>query len=170
MWSSLSNLQRFLTLSNGAAIRQCAFLTTPRPVGPPCELPANLVRVVDPVMSSNATNMAATFAHMQTPCHWFLHTSPPTNMAVRSVPVSACRLLVFRNLTEGAVFVGCCDANGGCTYDVSFQGRQHAVPAAEVTYVWSPIHCSACVHGGFHSPVMDTSTSITVCSPSRVEI
>ena len=115
MWSSLSNLQRFLTLSNGAAIRQCAFLTTPRPVGPPCELLANLVRVVDPVMSSNATNMAATFAHMQTPCHWFLHTSPPTNMAVRSVPVSACRLLVFTRLTEGAVFVGCCDANGGCT-------------------------------------------------------
>ena len=115
MWSPLSDLQRFLVFSNGAAVSQCACLTTPRPVGPPCELLANLVRVVDPVMSSNATNMAATFAHMQTPCHWFLHTSPPTNMAVRSVPVSACRLLVFTRLTEGAVFVGCCDANVGCT-------------------------------------------------------
>ena len=28
------------------------------------------------------------------------------------------------------------------------------MPAAEVTYLWSPITCSPCVHGGFHSPVI----------------
>ena len=34
------------------------------------------------------------------------------------------------------------------------RGGQHAGPAAEVTYLWSPSHCSGCVHGGLHFPVI----------------
>jgi len=76
---------------------------------------------------------------------------PPTNTAVRSVPVSACRPLVFTKLTEGAVFVGGCEADGGSAWEISPQGRQHAGPAAAVTYSWSPC---GCVHGGLRSPVV----------------
>ena len=88
MWGPLSDLQRFLDFSNGAAVSQCACLTTPRPVGPPCELPANLVRVASPMMSSNPPSMEAPLAHACRPL-FYTHV-PPTKTAVRSVPVSAC--------------------------------------------------------------------------------
>ena len=38
---------------------------------------------------------------------------PPTNLAVQSVPVSTCRLLVVTKQTDGAIFVGGCEADGG---------------------------------------------------------
>ena len=44
---------------------------------------------------------------------FYTRTPPHTNTAVRSVPVSACRLPVVTKLTEGAVFVGSCEADGG---------------------------------------------------------
>ena len=77
MWGSLSDLQRFLAFSNGAAVSQCACLTTPRPVGPPCELPANLVRLVDPMMSPNPPSMAATLAHTCRHLVIDFYTHPP---------------------------------------------------------------------------------------------
>ena len=43
----------------------------------------------------------------------FYTRTPPTNTAERSVPVSAYRLPVVTKLTEGAVFVGSCEADGG---------------------------------------------------------
>ena len=61
--SSPPHLQRSLDFSNDAAVSQCACLTPPRPVEPPCELPANLVRVVDPMMSSNPPSISAMLAH-----------------------------------------------------------------------------------------------------------
>ena len=76
MWGPLSDLQGFLAFSNGAAVSQCACLTTPRPVGPPCELPANLVRLVDPMISSNPPSMAATLAHTCRPLVIDFYTRP----------------------------------------------------------------------------------------------
>ena len=115
MWSVIApapaSVLRVIFATCGAryqSYRDC--LTTPRPVGPPCELPANLVRVAGPMMSSNPPSMEATLAHACRPL-FYTHV-PPTNTAVRSVPVSACRLLVFTKLTEGAVFVGGCEADG----------------------------------------------------------
>ena len=124
MWGPLSDLQGVLAFSNGAAVSQCACLTTPRPVGPPCELPANLVRLVDPMISSNPLSMAATLAHTCRPLVIDVYTRRPphTNTAGRSVPVSECRLLVFTTLTEGAVLGGGCDVNGDSAYAVSSQG------------------------------------------------
>ena len=115
MWSPLSDLQRFLVFSNGAAVSQCACLTTPRPVGPPCELAANLVRLGGAMTSSNPPSMAVTLAHTCRPLviDFYTRRPPHTNTAGRSVPVSECRLLVFTKLTEGAVLVGGCEANGG---------------------------------------------------------
>ena len=74
-------------------------------------LPTWSVLCVTHVMSSNPPSMAATFAHACRPL--FSTHAPPTDTAVRSVPVSACRLLVVTKLTEGAVFVGGCEADGG---------------------------------------------------------
>ena len=76
MGGPLSDLQRFLAFSNGAAVSQCACLTTPRPVGPPCELTANLVRLVDPMISSNPPSMAATLAHTCRPLGIDFYTRP----------------------------------------------------------------------------------------------
>ena len=76
MWGPLSDLQGVLAFSNGAAVSQCACLTTPRPVGPPCELTANLVRLVDPMISSNPPSMAATLAHTCRPLGIDFYTRP----------------------------------------------------------------------------------------------
>ena len=44
----------------------------------------------------------------------FLSTNvPPTNMVVQSIPVSTCRFLVVTKQTDGAIFVGGCEADGG---------------------------------------------------------
>ena len=44
----------------------------------------------------------------------FLSTNvPPTNMVVQSIPVSTCRFLVVTKQTDGAIFVGGCEAHGG---------------------------------------------------------
>ena len=76
MWSPLSDLQRFLVFSNGAAVSQCACLTTPRPVGPPCELAANLVRLGGAMTSSTPPSMAATIAHTCRPLVIDFYTRP----------------------------------------------------------------------------------------------
>ena len=44
---------------------------------------------------------------------FFLHTLPPPHTGVRSVHVSALRFIVVAWLTEGSVFVGNCEADGG---------------------------------------------------------
>ena len=44
---------------------------------------------------------------------FFLHTLPPPHTGVRSVHVSALRFIVVTRLTEGSVFVGNCEADGG---------------------------------------------------------
>ena len=46
-------------------------------------------------------------------CIFIYKGAPPTNIAVQSVPVSTCRLLVVTKQTDGATFVGGCEANGG---------------------------------------------------------
>ena len=44
----------------------------------------------------------------------FLSTNvPPTNIVVQSIPVSTCRFLVVIKQTDGAIFVGGCEAHGG---------------------------------------------------------
>ena len=42
------------------------------------------------------------------------------------------------------------------------RGGQHAGPAAEVTYLWSPSHCSGCVH------VVSTLLSYATTSITRM--
>ena len=44
---------------------------------------------------------------------FFPHTLPPPNTGVRLVPVSAWRFIVVTRLTEGAVFIRSCEADGG---------------------------------------------------------
>ena len=86
MWSPLSDLQRFLVFSNGAAVSQCACLTTPRPVGPPCELAANLVRLGGAMTSSNPPSMAVTLAHACRPLVIDFYTRrPPPHKHGRTV-------------------------------------------------------------------------------------
>ena len=44
----------------------------------------------------------------------FLSTNvPPTNIVVQSIPVSTCRFLVVTMQTDGAIFIGGCEAHGG---------------------------------------------------------
>ena len=52
-------------------------------------------------------------AWSQCPSLRFFHTLPPPNTGVWSVPVSAWRFIVVTRLTEGFVFVGSCEADGG---------------------------------------------------------
>ena len=86
MWGPLSDLQRFLAFSNGAAVSQCACLTTPRPVGPPCELAANLVRLGGAMTSSNPPSMAVTLAHTCRPLVIDFYTRrPPPHKHGRTV-------------------------------------------------------------------------------------
>ena len=82
----------------------------------------------------------------------FTHAPPaPANTAVRSVRVSACRLLVVTKLTEWQSSSGVVRRMGALPRRFA-HGIQHAGPAAALTYSWSPGHCSGCVHGGYHSP------------------
>ena len=84
------------------------------------------------------------------PFSLFSHTPPAANTAVRSVRVSACRLLVVTMLTEGPSSSGVVRRMGAPPRRFAHR-IQHAGPAAALTYSWSPGHCSGCVHGGLHS-------------------
>ena len=87
------------------------------------------------------------------PFSLFSHTAPPANTAVRSVRVSACRLLVVTMLTEGPSSSGVVRRMGAPPRRFAHR-IQHAGPAAALTYSWSPGHCCGCVHGGFHIHVI----------------
>ena len=125
------------------------------PVGAPCVLSDILVRVVGPMMSSNPPSMGATFAHACRPLLSLFSTHvPPTNTAVPSVPVSACRLLVVTKLTEGPSSSEVVRRMGAPPREFATMGHgiEQRGPVAAWAYLWSPGHSSGCVHGGHNSP------------------
>ena len=133
MGGPLSDLQRFLAFSNGAAVSQCACLTTPRPVGPPCELAANLVRLGGAMTSSTPPSMAATIAHTCRPLVIDFYTRPIHTHGRTVSPCVGMPTPSFHQADRRGSLGLTCEVTGDSAYAVSSQEGQRAGPAAEVT-------------------------------------